>query len=226
MKLHKTIFCIFSVLLATGTYADSFTGKVVAITDGDTVQVMHNGKAEKIRLWGIDAPERNQAYGTKAKQFLSDKIFGQTVTVEVKDVDRYGRTVGLITSSTGENINALMVRQGYAWWYEYYAPKETKLGSYQVNAMERKLGLWNDSQPPVAPWDFRKSGRPSSARPQAQQRPVPQQTQQQTITVYLTKTGKKYHRSGCGSLYRSKIPTDLVIARQKYGPCGNCKPPR
>jgi endonuclease YncB( thermonuclease family) len=68
---------------------ESFTGKVVSVTDGDTIQVMHNGRAKKIRLWGIDTPEKKQAFGTKAKQLTSDLAFGEVVAVEVKDTDRY-----------------------------------------------------------------------------------------------------------------------------------------
>src|SRR3954469_21357686 len=81
---------------ATTLLAEDFTGKVVAITDGDTIKVMHGGAAERIRLWGIDCPESKQPFGTRAKQFTGDLAFGQTVTVRVRDIDRYQRTVAEI----------------------------------------------------------------------------------------------------------------------------------
>ena len=76
--------------------AMAWEGKVVGIADGDTIKVMHDGHGEKIRLYGIDTPERHQDFGTKAKQFTSDKVFGKVVRVEAIDRDRYGRTVGVI----------------------------------------------------------------------------------------------------------------------------------
>ena len=71
-----------------------FTGKVVGVSDGDTISVMHNGKAERIRLSGIDCPEKGQAFGQRAKQFTSALVFGKEVTVAVQDSDKYGRTIG------------------------------------------------------------------------------------------------------------------------------------
>ena len=91
---------------------------MVFITDGDTIQVLHDGKTEKVRLWGIDTPEKRQAFDTKAKQFTSEKAFGKVVTVEVKDTDRYGRTVGVITLPNGRILNRELVSNGLAWWYE------------------------------------------------------------------------------------------------------------
>src|SRR3989449_10655715 len=80
------------VLLPAVAFAD-FSGRVVGVSDGDTIKVMHNGKAEKIRLHGIDCPEKAQPFGTKAKQFTSAMVFGKAVTVQVIDMDRYGRSV-------------------------------------------------------------------------------------------------------------------------------------
>ncbi|MDA2912008.1 thermonuclease family protein, partial [Nitrospiraceae bacterium AH_259_D15_M11_P09] len=76
--------------------AADFTGRVVGVADGDTITVLHNGKGERIRLHGIDCPEKRQAFGKRTKQFTSTLVFGNTVTVEVVDRDRYGRTVGVV----------------------------------------------------------------------------------------------------------------------------------
>src|SRR5690348_692614 len=74
-------------------HAGDFSGRVVGVTDGDTIKVLHNGKAEKIRLYGIDCPEKGQPFGTRAKQFTLATVFEKEVTVQVKDTDKYGRTV-------------------------------------------------------------------------------------------------------------------------------------
>jgi endonuclease YncB( thermonuclease family) len=81
--------------------AASYTGKVVAITDGDTIKVMHTGRPERVRLWGIDCPESHQAFGTRAKQSASRLAFGSEVKVVVRDTGRYGRTLGEVTFQTG-----------------------------------------------------------------------------------------------------------------------------
>lgn len=89
-----TLFLIFLFLAWSAAAFADFSGKVVAVTDGDTIKVMHEGKAEKIRLYGIDCPEKKQPFGNKAKQFTSDLAFGKIVTIRDKGKDRYGRTIG------------------------------------------------------------------------------------------------------------------------------------
>lgn len=76
-----------------------FAGQVVGVTDGDTISVMHNGRAEKVRLHGIDCPEKGQAFGQRAKQFTSALVFGKEVTVTVHDSDKYGRTIDEVKPS-------------------------------------------------------------------------------------------------------------------------------
>jgi micrococcal nuclease len=141
---------------AAALYAEDFTGKVVAITDGDTIKVMHNGAAERIRLWGVDCPEAKQAFGTRAKQFTGDLAFGKTVTVNVRDTDRYKRTVAEIILPDGRNLNQELVRVGLAWWYQQYARRDMALAALEQEAREAKRGLWNDPQP-VPPWEWRRA---------------------------------------------------------------------
>ncbi len=84
---------IASVLLScVSAAASDFSGRVDGVSDGDTITVMHNGHGEKIRLYGIDAPEKGQAFGNKSKQFVSSLAFGKVVEVKPKDQDRNGRT--------------------------------------------------------------------------------------------------------------------------------------
>ena len=145
---------------ATSVFAQDFTGNVVSITDGDTIRVMHNGFSERIRLWGIDCPESKQAFGTRAKQFTGDLAFGQTVTVKVRDIDRYKRTVAEIILPDGRNLNREIVRAGFAWWYQQYARRETVLRDLEGEARTARRGLWADPKP-VPPWEWR---RATSAR--------------------------------------------------------------
>lgn len=137
--------------LPTGT----FSGKVVAVTDGDTIKVLHQYQEVKVRLHGVDSPEKNQDYGTKAKQFTSEMVFGETVSVEVRDHDRYGRVVGWVKTPDGKVLNLELVRAGYAWWYRDYARNDTQLERAETQAKSARRGLWADKNP-VAPWDFRK----------------------------------------------------------------------
>lgn len=139
-------------------------GEVVAVSDGDTVTVLDAGKREyKVRLAYIDAPEKSQPFGAEAKRHLSDLVYRQAVQVEVTDVDRYGRAVGLIRQGESE-INYRQVVAGYAWHYEKYARgKQTAhyFNEYQLaeqSARERHSGLWHDRSP-TAPWDFRRQAK-------------------------------------------------------------------
>jgi endonuclease YncB( thermonuclease family) len=155
--MTRRLFVLAAVATAT-LYAEDFTGKVVGITDGDTIRVMHNGAPERIRLWGIDCPESKQPFGTRAKQFTGDLAFGQTVTVRVRDIDRYKRTVAEIILPDGRNLNQELVRAGFAWWFERYARHETVLRDLQDEARSAKRGLWADPKP-VPPWDWRRTGK-------------------------------------------------------------------
>jgi endonuclease YncB( thermonuclease family) len=143
-----------------------FTGKVVHIADGDTLTVLDDDKVQhKVRLHGIDAPEKGQAFGTKSKEALSEKVSGKMVRVEWKECDRYGRIVGDV-SIGDRNINVEMVRAGWAWWYRSYAPKSRILEESEAAAKEERRGLWQDKNP-EPPWEFRKKERERTERRKA-----------------------------------------------------------
>jgi len=124
---------------------------------------LHGGRAERIRLYGIDCPEGKQAFGTRAKEFTGDFVFGKTVTVEVKDTDHYGRTVGQVIAPDGRSLNRELVRAGLAWWYQRYAKHDDELARLEVAARRAGLGLWADPNP-VPPWDFRKVANSAHVR--------------------------------------------------------------
>ncbi len=152
------VLLLFTYGLSPFAHAANFAGRVVGVTDGDTIKVMHNGKAEKIRLYGIDCPEKGQAYGMKAKQFTSGMVFGQDVTVKKHGRDRYGRTIGEVILYDGRSLNHELVAAGLAWWYRHYAPHDGKLERLEAEARTAKRGLWADPNP-VPPWQWRRARR-------------------------------------------------------------------
>lgn len=138
-----------------------WSGRCVGVTDGDTLKVLHDGREEKLRLWGIDAPELHQAFGVQSKKLASSLAFGETLTVRVHDTDRYGRTVAEVVRGDGRNVNQAMVAGGLAWWYQRYAPEERVLEQLEREARAARRGLWADPSP-EAPWEFRQRQRARS----------------------------------------------------------------
>ena len=211
----KFILTVFSLLFAFNASAFDFSSKVVGVADGDTITVLYDNKQYKIRLLHIDCPESSQAFGTKAKQTLSSKIFGKTVTVKWKEKDRYKRILGDIY--IGQRwINAEMVQEGLAWHYNFFS-KDATIAAAQTRAKAAKIGIW--SQPnPTPPWHFRK-GKGTANR-------GPPEKGTSTTKVFTTKSGKKYHRDGCNFLSSSKFGTLLSKAKATgYAPCKSCNPP-
>lgn len=151
-------------LSSSPVFALSFSGNVVKVSDGDTIQVMHDGHAEKIRLAGIDCPEKKQAFGQAAKRFTLDLAAQKVVTVKIETTDRYGRTVGEVILPGGKSLNRELVRAGYAWWYQKYS-SDTTLGMLESEARAARRGLWADLNP-VSPWAWRR-GEKKTASPGA-----------------------------------------------------------
>ena len=138
--------------------ANAFSGPVVSVLDGDTIEVLHNNHAERIRLNGIDCPEKGQAFGKRAKQAASDLTFKKDVTLLTHGLDKYGRTLADVLLSDGANVNYTLVKDGWCWWYRKYAPKDTLLEGLEHEAREAKKGLWVDPHP-IPPWEWRKRSR-------------------------------------------------------------------
>ena len=140
--------------------ADTLSGRVVAVHDGDTITVLDTNRTQhKIRLAGIDAPELKQAFGSRSKQNLSRWIYNRQVIVDWNKHDRYGRMLGVVLAD-GHDVNLEQVRAGMAWWYRQYAKEQTpddrQLYERAENeARAAKRGLWVDANP-VPPWKWRK----------------------------------------------------------------------
>ncbi len=138
------------------------SGKVVAIADGDTLTVLDGSNTQhKIRLAGIDAPEKAQPFGTKARENLAAKVFRQAVRVEVIDVDRYHREVGRIYFSD-RFVNMEMVADGFAWRYVQY-DKPGEFRDAEDGARDHRRGLWADPDP-MPPWEWRPAKRAATKR--------------------------------------------------------------
>jgi endonuclease YncB( thermonuclease family) len=147
---------IFSILaaffLGNMALANVIHGRVVGVSDGDSVTVIDANKTQyKIRLAGIDAPERAQAYGQKSKQSLSDLVFGKQVDVEWSKRDRYGRTVGKLMLG-GVDINLEQIKIGMAWHYKEYQNEQSPedrvaYAQSESQAQDKKMGLWRDPAP-------------------------------------------------------------------------------
>ena len=153
-----TLLLIF--LLTFPFHIWAWSGKVVGIADGDTITVLREGKQQvKIRLYGIDCPERGQAFSRKAKQFNSKMVFGKVVEVERVDIDRYGRTVALVTVFQ-RLVNEELVNAGFAWVYTRYCDRPIceRWKVLEYEAREAKRGLWADPNA-IPPWEFRKKRR-------------------------------------------------------------------
>ena len=131
---------------------------VTKIIDGDSVLVRDGSETIEVRLWGIDTPEYRQPYSKAAKKYTKKLLKNKTVVLEVKDQDKYGRMVAMLTLEGGISINELLVKRGFAWVHIYYCREAVceKWKEYQKEARKRKLGLWRE-QEPVAPWVWKRN---------------------------------------------------------------------
>jgi len=157
------VVCLWFLLClpSVGLAAD-FAGLVVSVLEGDTIEVLHNNRAERIRLNGIECPEKGQAYGQRAKQAASELVFGKEVTLQTFGKDKYGRTIADVHLTDGTNVNHTLVKDGWCWWYRQYAPGNVILEELERRARGAGRGVWADSAP-NPPWEWRKAGRESLA---------------------------------------------------------------
>ena len=157
MKKLKLLIVPLFLIFNLSAQAETIQGLVVKIADGDTLTLLTSSNEKiKVRLAGIDTPERKQPFGSEAKQALSKLVFQKKALIEVETKDRYGRTVGIVFVD-GQNINYELVKQGMAWVYRKYTNDEI-LYELEAQAKTKKTGLWADAKP-IAPWSWRKGVR-------------------------------------------------------------------
>ena len=159
MRIAK-LFNLTLMMLSFGLSAATIEGKVVNVADGDTITVLVNNNTQyKIRLQGIDAPEKAQPYGQKSKQSLHQLVHSKQVIVEYQKKDKFGRTIGKVLLN-GADICLKQIELGMAWHYKQYESKQSHqdreiYAKAELLAQAKRLGIWNDKLP-TAPWEFRK----------------------------------------------------------------------
>lgn len=162
MKNFKQIFAVaVGLLLFFACDTNRLTGRVVKVQDGDTFTLLTKRNEQvKIRLHGIDAPEKGQDFSRKSKEYLSDLIAGKKVTVEHKGSDQYKRVLG-IAYVNRLNVNEEMLRKGLAWRYKYN--KDPRYLELQEKARKKKLNIWSMKNQ-VDPWQWRKDQKERSRK--------------------------------------------------------------
>jgi endonuclease YncB( thermonuclease family) len=165
--MNRALACLFAALLfataAGSSFAQdrasvepgqTFTARVVEVTDGDTYDVERSiGGTVTIRLHGVDAPESSQPFGGRATRRARQLLQGENIRVSVEDVGRYGRAVARVEVQGGD-LGAMLIRGGYGWHYRQYAPNATEYARLQRQARGAGRGLWSQANP-TAPWEWR-----------------------------------------------------------------------
>ncbi len=189
-----------TILPVASFASEQLSGKVVGITDGDTLTVLVDRKPVKVRLAEIDTPERGQPWASKAKQALSAKVYGQVVRVEVTDTDRYGRSVGHVYLGD-RHINREMIREGHAWAYRKYLEDQSLLEDEKA-AREAREGLWGLPEAERAPpWEWRAANRGRTSRE-------------------VTPAGEPGRSFTCGTKRYCREMSSCAEARFYLGECG------
>jgi endonuclease YncB( thermonuclease family) len=197
------------VCAAPPKITEEFSGKVISVTDGDTIKVLVDKETVTVRLEGIDAPESGQSYGKKAKEALAELVAGKTVTVKATGKDRYSRTLGIVIV---ENVdaNAKLVEDGWAWHFKKYNDEE-RLAVLEDAARNAKRGLWADEMP-LAPWDFRAKRN----APQA----TPREAADTKMSFWLNTSSGVRHNQRCEHFQKTK--RGRLCGADEGKPCGIC----
>jgi endonuclease YncB( thermonuclease family) len=151
---------LIASLFAANAHAAQFEGRVIGVSDGDTIKILDTTKTQiKVRINGIDAPEKGQAFGNRAKEAMSDLVFGKTVSANCTKTDRYQREICVVTIDR-RDVGLELIKQGLAWHFKKYekdqAPGDRVAYADAENvARTKRIGLWSDSEP-IPPWEWRK----------------------------------------------------------------------
>jgi len=152
------LILLITLTVCVSAQTQTLTGKVVAITDGDTFKLLlADSTLVKVRVANIDTPEKKQPYYQRAKEFTSRAIFSKQIRLEVLSKDRYGRSIALVFYDDHKNLSEELVTYGMAWHFVKYS-KDQNLQVLEDLAKSKSIGLWELSNP-IAPWDWRKGVR-------------------------------------------------------------------
>lgn len=154
--IFSLVLLVAALVLIRFLSVKDINGKVVSIQDGDTITVLQGSSTYRIRLQGIDCPEKGQAFGNVARQFTSDLAFGKKVKVKYEERDQYKRYLGTVYVGD-RNLNKELLKAGLAWHYKEYS-QDPVLAGLEIKARLDKKGLWSDPKA-IPPWEFRRSKR-------------------------------------------------------------------
>ena len=226
--MHRTLHPLKSLIIATVSMlfavsalaAAAVPAKLVGVSDGDTVTVVMDGQQTKIRLYGIDAPEKAQDFGQVSTEAIKRLTTGKAITVQPYERDKYGRTVGMLFAD-GVNVNEAQVKAGNAWVYQQYC-KEAFCAQWKAFEQEAKasgVGLWRDASP-TAPWEWRHGG--------AVKQSDPQQQPDMAHGVICNVQSRKFHSPTCRHASCKNCTTTFSSREQAiaagYVPCKVCNP--
>jgi micrococcal nuclease len=156
MNRPQLTLVVFIIAMSLPALLFAWEGKVVSVTDGDTIKVLKDGIQVKIRLAAIDCPEKGQPYGQAAKKFTANLVAGKSVKVWPTDTDRYGRTIAFVFVGSTD-LNKELLKAGLAWHYKQYS-RDPELAKLEFEARSKKVGLWKEPDQ-IAPWEWRKMKR-------------------------------------------------------------------
>ncbi len=229
MAIRFLLFILCLLILPTSPKAEHLV-EVIGVSDGDSITVLQNYKQYRIRLYGIDSPEKGQAFGKKAKQFTSSLTHGKIVELIPYDVDKYKRIVAVVKVD-GVNVNEEILRNGYAWRYTKYCKESFCSDWLNIEAQARSagVGLWHD-RAPLPPWEWRKSPQrtkvlvSNNKGRERQKRAYSESVNKGPL--HGNRKSHVFHNKGC-RWYNCKNCTvnfgSVMEARKAgYRPCGKC----
>ncbi len=198
--------------------SETSTAKHVGVIDGDTIEVLRDGKAQRIRLDGIDCPEKGDDFSNKAKQFTSSLVFGKVVEVRGKEYDRYNRLVARVLVD-GQDISVALAQAGLAWHYTKYS-SDPVLARAENVARSAEIGVWSLPNP-APPWELRaqRAGTQSAA---VSSQPATGTTYQgnRKSHVFHAPHCRYYGCKNCTAVFQSKEEA----VKAGYRPCKQCNP--
>jgi endonuclease YncB( thermonuclease family) len=215
-KNSLLLFVLFVLFVFSYSECCAWTGTVTKVYDGDTIEVIYARVRTKVRLYGIDCPERTQNFGKEARDFTRKMVFKKKVEVTPVSRDRHGNTLAWV-ALYDRKLNYELLKAGLAWHFDQHAPPR-KLAGLEAEARKNKVGLWREPEP-TPPWEFRAS--------QEEEDKSSGQAVKWTVFRGDTKT-KIFHRPEC-RYYKCPDCTEMFFSRDQaiqsgYGPCKICKP--
>ncbi len=197
----------------------AWEGKITSVIDGDLIMAQHEGREEKLRLFGVDTPDEPQEFGKEAREFTSRSVLGKTVEVEPVSQDRYGNIIAIV-SVGGITLNRELAASGLAWVFRGSCtrPECREWRRVEEEARQNGTGLWSAGNP-TAPWDFRRSGGNASSN-------IRGGRAEEAVIYYGDTVTRLYHAPGCAQYKCKSCIVDFKSKKAAetagYKPCSLC----